>query len=172
VIINGGHFAARYAGLKASAVYYDSKLVKAALRKTILDLEPDMGGGSGGLAGSGTALEFLHTKQLLWPGYYSGADVSHQCVEKEYKREDKYDLFNTDPTDFILRRYLPRVFEALSPLSKLSPIMPTNGAAAFTNTFYQFGAPDVRAVFDVLLWAGQGQGKWRRAMGSLEDEKA
>ena len=172
VIIGGGYFAVRYAGLSASAVYYDPASVKSALRKTILDFEPDMGGGAGTLAASGRALEILGMKQLLWPGGVLASDLSHQFVETEYMQQEEYDLFITDPTDFILRFYLPRVFESLRPFSGLASIMPIQNSAAFASILHQFGTPEIGSAFEVLRRAGQEQEKWRRAIMDFEDEMA
>jgi len=88
VIIRGENFAARYAGLPFAAAYYDPASFRSALKKTILELEPDMGGGSSTLAASGTALEMLGMRQLLWPGGTLPSDVTHQFVEAEYMRAE------------------------------------------------------------------------------------
>ncbi|MFC2038842.1 uroporphyrinogen decarboxylase family protein [Chloroflexota bacterium] len=172
VIIGGGYFAARYAGLSASDIYYNPGAVRKALEKTILDFEPDMGGGHSGLAGSGTGLELLDPKWLIWPGHGLANNVSHQFIEDEYLRAEEYDLFITDPTDFILRYYLPRVFKSLEALSELDPVMPIHGSAAFTNIFHQFGSPELKDAAEALYRAGQEQVKWRETMAGFEERMA
>jgi hypothetical protein len=37
-------------------------------------------------------------------------------------KEDEYDLFLSDPSDFVVRYYLPRVYGCTAPLSKLPPV--------------------------------------------------
>ncbi len=172
VIIQGGYFAARYAGLPASAVYYDPASFRSALRKTIVDLGPDMGGGPGTLPASGSALEMLGMKQLLWPGGSLPSDASHQFAEIDYMRDDEYDLFNTDPTDFIIRRYLPRVFESLRPLSGLDPIMPIQNSTVFSTVLHLFGTREMGSALEVLHRAGEEQARWRRLMDGFEEEMA
>ena len=172
VIIRGENFAARYAGLPFAAAYYDPASFRSALKKTILELEPDMGGGSSTLAASGTALEMLGMKQLLWPGGTLPSDVTHQFVETEYMREEEYDLFITDPTDFILRYYLPRVFESLRPLSGLASVMPIQNSAAFPSILHLFGTTEMGSALDILHRAGREQEKWRRSLADFEEEMA
>jgi hypothetical protein len=172
VIIRGENFAARYSGLPFADVYYDPASFRSALKKTILELEPDMGGGSSTLAASGVALEMLRMKQLLWPGGTLPSNVTHQFVETEYMREDEYDLFITDPTDFILRYYLPRVFASLRPLSGLTPIMPIQNSAAFPNILHLFGTAEMGSALELLHRAGQEQEKWRRSLTDFEEEMA
>lgn len=38
-------------------------------------------------------------------------------------KEDEYDLFLSDPSDFIVRVWLPRVFGIMQPLTKMPPLM-------------------------------------------------
>src|SRR4030042_944354 len=109
-----------YAGIPNSAAYYDPITFKRAMRQIAIDLEPDMC--NAGLPTSGDALEALDVKNRLWPGGPLPPDYDYQFIEMELMKEDEYDLFLSDPTDFMVRCYLPRVYGALSPLSKLPPL--------------------------------------------------
>ena len=171
VTIAGGYFAARYCGLTASVAYYDPVTYRQALKKTALDLEPDSAPGAVASGGSGPALEILDAKQTRWPGGTLPPDVTHQFVEGEYMKEDEYDLFLSDPTDFTLRYYLPRIYGALAPLAHLPPLM-TGAGAAITGLVEIFTRPEFRKVADALYRAGQEQAKWRAAMAGFEDEMA
>src|SRR3989304_1415898 len=66
VNVGTGVFAARYAGLTASAMYYDHAAYKEASKKMLLDFEPD--NGPMGIGSSGLVLELLDSKQYRWPG--------------------------------------------------------------------------------------------------------
>ncbi|MBI2850750.1 MAG: hypothetical protein HYX80_06885 [Chloroflexi bacterium] len=116
VTVQTGVFAAHYAGLPASALYYDHAAYRAACKKMLLDIEPD-NGSMGGT--SGLAMEILGTKQYKWPGGTLPADSTYQFVEGEYMKAEEYDLFLADPADFIFRYYLPRTYGALEPLVNL-----------------------------------------------------
>ncbi|HTY63926.1 MAG TPA: hypothetical protein VMG30_16885 [Acidobacteriota bacterium] len=37
-------------------------------------------------------------------------------------KADEYDMFLNDPSGFMIRRYLPRIYGTLAPLSKLPPL--------------------------------------------------
>jgi hypothetical protein len=172
VIIRGENFASRYAGIPFSAAYYDPALFRSALKKTILELEPDMGGGASTLAASGKALEMLGMVQLLWPGGPLPAGAAHQFVETEYMQREEYDLFNTDPTDFILRFYLPRVFKSLRSLSGLTSVMPIQNSAAFPTVLHQYGTAEIGFALELLHRAGEEQERWRGALAGFEEEMA
>ena len=67
VTIQTGVFAARYAGIPVSSMYYDHDAYRKACVKTIVDFEPDQGA-SMILVNSGLILELLDTKHQRWPG--------------------------------------------------------------------------------------------------------
>ena len=119
IILGGNYFAAKYVGLPYSTVYYDAIAWKAAYAQMLVDFQPDYSAAAVGLAASGAVLETLQSKNALWPGGTLPPDQAQQHVDAENMKEDEYDLFLNDTTDFILRRYLPRVYGALEPLAKL-----------------------------------------------------
>lgn len=157
----GGNFAARYCGVPLAAAYYDPVAYMEAYRKMMLDFEPDMQRGTFAAANSGLTLEVLDAKQTKWPGGPLPQNVSHQFVEGEYMKADEYDLFLSDPTDFVLRYYLPRVFGALAPLSKLPPMRTMTGTG-FAGTVGLFARPEFKEFAEKLYQAGQRQEELRR----------
>src|SRR3990172_5880518 len=120
VNVGASAFAARYAGMPASVMYYDIPAYKEACKKMLLDFEPDNGGR--GVGGTGPVLEMLDSKQYKWPGGNAPPDGTYQFVEGEYMKPDEYDHFLSNPCDFVIRVYLPRAYGALEPLAKLPEI--------------------------------------------------
>ena len=162
------YFPARYVGLPKSAAYYDPAAWKEALKKTTLDFEPDvwfLGGG-----GPGAALEVLDPKHLKWPGGNLPADTSHQAIEQEYMKEDEYDLFLDDPTDFTLRYLLPRGYGALAPLSMIPSL--SDRFTAFPGITPLFTKSEFRELARTLLKAGQAQGTYDKITGDFDEEMA
>jgi hypothetical protein len=85
-------------------------------------------------------------------------------------KEDEYDLFISDPTDFMIRCYLPRVYGALAPLAKLPPIGNLfNGFEAITTVF---ATPEFAQLGRALAKAGRETEKFRQAMGDAQEELA
>jgi hypothetical protein len=99
--------ACRYTGLPYSAAYYDAPAWRAAFKKLFADLEPDGWAVSG--RESGAALAAIGANQIRWPGGNLPPDVGNQIAEQEFMKEDEYDLFLADPSDFMLRVWLPRL---------------------------------------------------------------
>lgn len=71
---------------------------------------------------SGKANELARSTMIDWPGR-PGTRVpdfsTHQVIENEYMSEDEYPELLKDFTGFMLRKYIPRAFPALSGLSDI-----------------------------------------------------
>jgi hypothetical protein len=155
-----------YTGIPKSAAYYDPIGFKRAMRKIAVDLEPDMC--NAGLPTSGDALEALGVKNRLWPGGPLPPDYDYQFVEGEWMKEDEYDLFLSDPSDFMIRYYLPRMYSALMPLAKLPPLgVLFQGFEGITPLF---ASPEFMKLAQSLARAGRATAKFRKTIGdSYED---
>ncbi len=109
-----------FAGVPNSASYYDQFTMRRAMRQAAVDLEPDMA--EAGFPSCGAAMTEMDVKNVLWPGGPLPPSSGMQAVEGEYMKADEYDMFLNDPTGFVIRRYLPRIYGALAPLAKLPPM--------------------------------------------------
>jgi hypothetical protein len=158
----------RLFGLPNSAAYYNPVAWKEAVRKATLEFEPDLA--MAGFGTSGLSWEALDVKNKLWPGGPLPPDYEYQFVEGEHMKEDEYDLFLSDPSDFIVRYYLPRVYGALAPLSKLPPLSLMYGNFEFIATL--FASPEFEQLARALSKAGKELENYRRATGDAQEELA
>ncbi|HTY62835.1 MAG TPA: uroporphyrinogen decarboxylase family protein [Acidobacteriota bacterium] len=120
ISIGLNYFPAKFTGTTTWAAYYDFPNWKKAYIKAAKCYEPDRL--LVVLNQSGTVLEALDAKQIRWPGHGVSRFHTHQFVEGEYMKEDEYDLLLNDTSDFLVRRYLPRVYGILGPIGKLPPL--------------------------------------------------
>jgi uroporphyrinogen-III decarboxylase len=155
-------------GLSRSAAYYDPLASKAATIKETLYFEPDMC--MGGFGTSGLAMEALDVKNKLWPGGPLPPEYEYQWVEKENMKEDEYDLFLSDPSDFVVRRYLPRVYGSMLPLAKLPPVSHLFGSFEFITGL--FATPEFEKMARDLSKAGKETEKYRKLVGDVQEELA
>jgi hypothetical protein len=119
-----GMFPALDNGFTCEEVMFDYDKAHQAWMKTLKDFEPDMFRASS-YAFPGPVFEALKYKLLKLPGRGIPANHVFQFVEEEYvKAEEFYDAFINDPTDFMMRVYLPRVCGALEPLRCWPPFPP------------------------------------------------
>lgn len=168
---SGTHFASSYTGVTLSAAYYDPVAWKEAYKKTVLDFEPDLCVPQVSM-GSGTALELLDTRQQRWPGGTLPPDATNQFVEGEYMKADEYDHFLDDPSDFVFRRYLPRVYGVLEPLTKLPAFRNMVGGTSFTGILGFFLRPEFRELAEKLTQAAQEQEASRKLSAGFAEEMA
>ncbi|MEE8412940.1 MAG: uroporphyrinogen decarboxylase family protein [Dehalococcoidales bacterium] len=166
VIFGGTFFACKYAGLPYSAAYYDAPAWKGAYKRMLLDLEPDAYGSAA--VESGLVLEALDSNYTRWPGGNLPPDVGQQIVETEFMKEDEYDLFLSDPSDFIVRYWLPRVFNTMSPLAKLPPLMSIGTNVASITSL--FASPEFGEFAKAMEKAGKEEVKWRQVMDDFHKE--
>lgn len=163
------YFPARYVGIQIATSYYDAAAWRDAIIKTAVELEPDLYQCSSGMS-SGQGMEVLGPTQTKWPGFNLPPNVSHQAIDVECMKENEYDLFLSDPTDFTLRFLLPRAFTALSPMAMLPSL--TERFTGFQAMTPMFTRQEFRDMARALLKVGEDQDKWQKTMGNLEEEMA
>ena len=169
VVLTVNYFPARFTGeLTNTDAFYRPAKWREATRKTILALQPDIY--SEGAGGSGDALSLLGARLYQWPGGALGPDALQQYIEGEPLKAEEYPLFLTDPGDYILRYYLPRVWQALEPLSRLPPLQSFLGASTAAYLSSVFNSAEVRQALASLVKAGEAQQKYSEVMRPLEQD--
>ncbi len=168
VIFGGTFFACKYAGIPYSAAYYDPVAWKQAFKKMIVDFDPDSYGWEP--RESGVALEALASNYTKWPGGTLPPDVPFQINEKVYMKEDEYDLFLTDPSDYMLRYIIPRTYDALQPLANLPPVM--GFGAGIEGIAQALATPEFAPVIQAMKKAGEASLERARTISTMTREMA
>ena len=146
-------FPARYAGITFEKAMYDLESVSLAWKKAILDFEPDMYNAYTPLA-IGPMLDTLQCRWLKWPGHGVAPGQTYQFVENEYMKAEEYEDFLSDPTDFLMRRFLPRAYGALEGIGAL-PSLPSLYYTRFLTGLSALAAPGVEEAFEQLFQAAR-----------------
>ncbi len=162
---NIGFFPAYYAGISPEEAMYDYDKLIPAWREYILDLQPDVHGGSA-IPGPGKAFEILDYKLYLWPGHGTPSDTPYQCIEAEYMKADEYDALIQDPSDFLFRIFLPRIFGALEPFKKFDTLTHLIELPYTGSYLISYGRPDVQSALKTLMAAGEEAVRWRKAVAT------
>lgn len=164
------YFPAKYAGITPEAAFYDIKAWKAASAKTLLDFAPDVYYIAMMIPGS--VLELLGCRQLRIPGHGIPATGGHQYVEAEYMKAEEFDAFLADPSDFSIRTYLPRIFEAFAPLQKLPQLSRMIWGYGEIGAVELFTQPDYIEMFEKIARAGREMAEWNKELGTFIPEMA
>jgi Uroporphyrinogen decarboxylase (URO-D) len=119
IMISWGFLPALQAGMTVQEVMYDPEKLWVSQWALTKKFKPDMEQNPFALRFIGPVLEALDFKQLKWAGHGLGPNTTYQFIEEEYMKADEYDWFLDDPSDFIIRRHLPRICGRLKGLETL-----------------------------------------------------
>ena len=114
-------FSARYCGHTQEQLMYEPDTLWDAHLRTTVDFAPDIARNPFPGILLGRLLDVLDYRQMQWPGRQLAADLPFQFVEGEYMSAQEYDHFLSEPTDFMVRKYWPRIAGSLKGLGKLAP---------------------------------------------------
>ncbi len=154
VISSIGYFAAKYAGIPCSAAYYDFDAWYNAYKKTLQDFQPDMLFTEG--YKSGKALEILEPFQMRWPGHGVDPYESHQSIEVDNMKDDEYDHYMQDPSDYMLRIHASRTSENMAGLANLPKLSDIGfGAMGLQMLAMAFSDPKLSKAVHTLEKAGR-----------------
>ena len=149
----GGAFIYRRVGLPQKATMYDRWEEAAnAVIKFQTDFQPDSS--TANFMMSGASMELLGQTNMKWAGCGLPDDVQYQYVEQEYMKADEYAHFLGDPSDFVLRRFLPRQYSALKGLQKL-PWFGRDGIQIGGRAIAPFMDPDVTEALSIMKRAAE-----------------
>ncbi|MBE3581668.1 MAG: hypothetical protein IMW96_08575 [Thermoanaerobacteraceae bacterium] len=162
-----GLFPVYYAGITVREAMYDYQKAARAWIKYVLDFQPDAYVGMF-VVPPGRFFDLLDYRLYKWPGRGVPPDISYQCVDAEYMKADEYDGLIHDPSDFWLRTYFPRIFGALKPWERLTPLTHVLEMVITCGSFVPFGRPDVQGTFRVLLEAGNEAARWAEAVDYVD----
>ena len=162
VLTSSGFFPAYYAGSTLKKVMYDYEELKRCWMVFLNDFEFDAFPGPG-LVLSARQMELLGHRLHEWPGHGMGDQVAtYQYVEGEYMPPEEYEELIVDPTDYLLRTFLPRTNSNLAGLAQLAPMSPMVGIPNFY--FNQLTNPDIRAAIRTMLDVADEGAKWGQAV--------
>ena len=167
--INYGYFPAKYCGISCESSYYDYDSWLAACRKTIVDFGADWS--STQYFFPGTVLEQIAPRSLAWPGHGTSACHGHQAIENEFVKEDEYPALLGDHTDFMLRKYLPRLSGAMEAFKNLPSLSNLLGGYREAITLAEgLSDPEIAKSIEKLQKAGKEYRYWLPKMNAFIKE--
>lgn len=163
--IAAGTFPAYYAGYDFKTVIFDAEKMRESLMKYARDFVTD--NMPGGMASAGMVYELMQPRTNKWPGGGLPDDAPMmQFVEQEYMKEDEYDLYFRNPTDYILRYFLPRTYGVFEPLAKLGPMEAFMGVGQ--QLMMMAGTPEFRKMGEDLIKAHEASVAWGKAAAECD----
>ena len=153
-------YPAVWGGLTPYDAMYDFPRAAKAFYDFNLEFQPDAMVPPVIGAFPGRVYEILDYKLYSWPGHGVPKEASFQYNEAEYMTAAEYDEFIDDPSDFLTRRFVPRICGSLGGFSKLGSILDP-GLMAFGPAYYaSWAQPEVLESLEKLVAAGKEAAAW------------
>ena len=102
----------------------------------------------------GPLFDAVGLKTYKLPGRDLPPNSQFQFVEQEYMKADEYPHFLKDPSDFVTRRFLPRMFTSLKGLQKF-PWFGKDGIQIGARVIAPFMDPDVQEAISIMKKAAE-----------------
>jgi len=167
-----GFFMTRYGGLTNAEAMYDYEKTAAAWIAGTQKLNWDMAPPPF-IIFPGPVWDKLGLKTFRWPGQGLKENLPYQFVEAEYMLADEYDEFLRSPSDFVIRKMMPRMASTLEPMGMLPPLHWLS--SGYTLTMFGAalaGAPPIVNMLKQIIEVGEEMNKWNAAQAKIGMELA
>jgi uroporphyrinogen-III decarboxylase len=153
-----------YVGMTCEDAYFNPEKWCDATKQTVLAFQPDMYRHN---ITSGYIHEYLENRQYKLPGRGAPPNSTHQFVEAEYMKADEYTALLSDPVDYTIRTYMPRVYGALQPFAELPPLTTCLFGLSIAPILAK---PEIVAAFEALVQAGREMTRVATLVDAFERE--
>ena len=168
--LNAGIWPAVRAGISMHDIMRDPSRAAAAWRDFNLVFQPDSLLSPLFTTPPASVLEQLDYRLYSWPGHGAPHDANFQYNEKEWMLPEEYDHLISDPSDYLLRAYLPRAvgsFKGFAQLSSLFDFVELPNVAGHMTTW---GSAEMAAGLESLAAAARAAEVWARTMLAMVNE--
>jgi hypothetical protein len=108
--------------------------------------------------------EALDYKLYSWPGHGVAKEASYQYNEKEWMVPEEYDHLISDPTDYLLRAYLPRTIGAFAGFGNLSSLFDYVELPFVSGNVGAWGSDEMVAGLEHITEAAKSVNNWAKAV--------
>jgi hypothetical protein len=113
-----------------------------------------------------SVFEVLDYKLYAWPGHGTSKETSFQYNEKEWMLPEEYDNLISDPSDYMLRTYLPRTVGAFAGFGKLSSLFDFIELPFVSGNVGGWGTPEMADGLKRIADAAAGVAQWGAIAGA------
>jgi hypothetical protein len=153
--ISAGNLPLQMAGLENRTAYYEPEKAYEAAMKFNEKYSDELESFSMPMSFSGEVMDILGYKLYAWPGGGLPNNAGgFQFREGEYMTADEYDDLIRDPSDFWLRKYLPRVFGSFVPFTRFASLTNIIEAPGVNDLAVPFSEQPVMDMFETFIKAG------------------
>ena len=152
LFMGANEYVIRRKGLQGKDMVYNHEKLREPLLEFHNDFQPDVAVAP--LPYPGKVMDMLDYQCYIWGGQKLPDELTIQAVEGEHMLGDEYKEFAADPTNFWLKKYLPRVMPTLAPLAMLTELPRVSENVDIIDMILPFGTPPFQAMLKTLIEAG------------------
>jgi len=168
-----GFWPAKAAGLSPYDAMRDTAAALQAWKDFNLRFQPDVSVDPLNNTVPAAVFNLLDYRLYAWPGHGVARSAGYQYKEREWMLVEEYDHLISDPTDFLLRVYLPRavgVYGGFAGLSSFWDYIELPGVAGQVSGW---GSDDMVTGLRNLLKAAKIANKWLKlALAAMQEVQA
>ncbi len=167
VHLPAGFFPAFYSGGSLGKSMYSYTELEKSWKKYTRDFDGDTYP-TPGLVMPAKALEMIGHNFHKWPGHGLPENSAiYQFVEGEYMKPEDYALLLSDPSNYMMRYFMPKVAKVFEPFRLLPELngmagLPLGYIAAFAN-------PELRQAYRTIFAAAKEVEKWSKTVTRIVD---
>ena len=163
VSITSGWWPAARAGMTPYEAMHDAARAAQAWVDFNLEFQPDAMVSPLLYTTPASVFEVLDYKLYSWPGHGVAKESSYQYNEKEWMLPEEYDHLISDPSDYMLRTYLPRTVGAFAGFAGLSSFFDFVELPFVSGHVGGWGSPEMTDGLERLASASRDVGGWAQA---------
>jgi hypothetical protein len=110
-----------------------------------------------------SVFETLDYKLYSWPGHGVPKNASYQYNEKEWMLPEEYDHLISDPSDYMLRTYLPRTVGAFAGFANISSLFDFTELPFVSGHVGSWGSPEMTDGLERMARSSRLVGEWAQA---------
>jgi hypothetical protein len=170
VSLLGGFWGAQWGGLTPYDAMSDPARAAQVWKDFNLEFKLDTQCSPLFAAVSSSMLEHLDYRTYSWPGHGVAKEASFQYNEKEWMLPEEYDHLISDPSDYMLRVYLPRAVGAFAGFNGLSSLWDFIEMPFSSFHMGGWGSPEMTEGLERLAAASRSADDWGASMFGMVDD--
>jgi hypothetical protein len=172
VRLNTGFWPAKWAGLTPYEAMSDAARGAKAWKDFNLKFQPDLSCDPVHNTVPASMFESMDYKLYSWPGHGVAKEASYQYNEKEWMLPEEYDHLISDPTDYLLRTYLPRTIGGFAGFAGMSPLWDYIELPFVSGNVGAWGSDEMVAGLERMTAAAKSVNGWAKATFPVMGEVA
>lgn len=159
-----GTFPSRYAGVSIADYFFNIEKSTKAFEKTNVDFDFDACQFAPSSFSSGYVVKGLGMKQLRVPGADLPSNTHFQWIQDRWLGAEWYDEFLSNPVEFGLKGYLPKVMDLFKPFEQMpSLVLGFNNPSSLLSLLAFIVTPEASEAIEKLLVLAREHVKFAKA---------